>query len=173
MSASYAFVSRWHVPATPARVWAELERQLLPGVRVPWWPGVTLPMAPRRLAAGERMVLAVRSPLGYVLRVRLELTDVVPGRVLAATSEGDLRGSGRLSIKPRGDEASLMFEWNVQTRRPWMNATAWLLRPAFELAHARVMLRGERGLHATLARGSEPRNAGNPAESRGTAAGGG
>ena len=169
MAAEYSFASRWRLPMPAERVWRELERQLLPGERLTWWPGLTLPMPPRRLEAGERMVLAVRSPLGYALRMRLELTDVVAGRTLAATSDGDLRGRGRVTVDPAGDEASVRFEWDVETRRAWMNATAWLLRPVFEAAHAHVMRRGEQGLRAALARGSEPRNAGNPAISRGGA----
>lgn len=169
MPAAYSFASRWRLPVPAERVWDELERQLHPGQVSTWWPGLTVPMAPRRLEAGERLVLAVRSPLGYVLHMRLELTDVVPGRTLAATSDGDLRGSGRMTVNPAGDEASVGFQWDVETRRAWMNATAWLLRPAFERAHAHVMRRGEEGLRAALAGGSEPRNAGNPAISRGRA----
>ncbi len=167
MPAAYSFATRWRVPVPAERAWDELERQLRPGHVPSWWPGVTVPMAPRRLEAGERMVLAVRSPLGYVLRMRLELTDVVPGRTLAATSDGDLRGSGRVTVEPAGDEASVRFEWDVETRRAWMNATAWLLRPVFARAHAHVMRRGEEGLRAALGGGSEPRNAGNPAISPG------
>ncbi len=110
------------------------------------------------------MVLAVRSPLGYALRMRLELSEVDPGRTIAATSDGDLRGRGSVTVDADGAEASVVtFHWDVETRRRWMNLTAGLLRPAFEAAHAHVMARGERGLRAALAEGrSEARNAGNP-----------
>ncbi|WP_106813829.1 SRPBCC family protein [Microbacterium timonense] len=177
MAAAYSFVSRWRIPQPPEQVWAELERTLTgpSAATIPWWPELSIPMPPRRLAPGERMVLAVRSPLGYRLRVRLELTSVDAGRALAAASEGDLRGTGEVVIggpapeDRTGDPAGagwclVAFRWDVQTRRPWMNATAWLLRPLFERAHARVMRRGERGLQALWGSGagSEPRNAGNP-----------
>lgn len=118
---------------------------------------------------GERMVVAVRSPLGYTLRMRLEVTDTEPGTAIAARSDGDLRGSGRVEIRADGAEASVVeFEWDVETRREWMNATAWLLRPAFERAHERVMRRGEEGLRAVLGGEcrSELRNAGNPRAQR-------
>lgn len=170
MPAEYSFVSRWHLPAPAHRTWEELERRLRPAARpraddTVWWPGVTVDMAPRRLVAGERLVLTVRSPLGYRLRLLLELTAVEPGRHLAACSEGDLSGRGSVTIEGAGAEASVAeFRWDVSTRRAWMNATAWLLRPAFERAHAAVMRRGETGLRAALAAsgGSDPRNAGNP-----------
>ena len=154
MPAVYSFVSRWRVPGPPERAWRELTRSLRPGAGPRWWPGLTVPMAPRRLVAGERMVVAVRSPLGYLLQMRLELTDIVPGRAIAARSDGDLRGSGRVEIRGDGAEASVVeIFWDVETRHGWMNATAWLLRPAFERAHARVMRRGEEGLRAVLRAG--------------------
>ncbi|MDW4572418.1 hypothetical protein R8Z57_06435 [Microbacterium sp. M3] len=158
MAAAYSFVSHWQAPASPERVWAELERSLVPVTTGPrarpgWWPGVEVPMPPRRLVPGERVVLAVRSPLGYVLRMRLELTDVEPGRTLAARSDGDLRGSGRLEVAPALRDATcaeVRVRWDVETRRAWMNATAWVLRPAFTRAHGTVMRRGERGLRRAL-----------------------
>ena len=142
MSASYSFESRWRVPVRPERAWAELVRTLAPGIGPAWWPGFTLPMAPRRLVPGERMIMAVRSPLGYRLRMRLELTEVDQGRAIAARSDGDLQGSGRVEIHGDGGVgAVIVFQWGVETRRGWMNATAWALRPVFERAHAHVMRR--------------------------------
>jgi hypothetical protein len=159
MPAEYSFVSRWHVPAPAARAWDELERRLRPtppGAErqaTGWWPGVTVAMAPRRLEVGERLVVIVRSPIGYRLRTLLELAEVDVGRTLAALSDGDLSGRGRLTVEAAGPEASvIVFEWDAVTRRAWMNSTAWLLRPAFERAHARVMRRGEAGLRSVLAR---------------------
>ncbi|WP_019179242.1 hypothetical protein [Microbacterium yannicii] len=190
MPAEYSFVSRWRVPASADRTWEELERRLRPssqagGEQAPWWPGLAVDMAPRRLAAGERLVLTVRSPLGYRLRLLLELTLVEPGRRLAARSDGDLRGGGAVTIEAAGVEAGPMrpeapgdapaapgggvgtvveFQWDVETRRAWMNATAPVLRAVFERAHAHVMRRGEAGLRAAVAvrHRSDPRNAGNP-----------
>lgn len=151
MPASYSFESRWRVAVPPQRAWTELVRALAPGTGPRWWPGFTLPMAPRRLMPGERMTVAVRSPLGYRLRMRLELTEVDEGRAIAARSDGDLWGSGRVEIHADGDGAcAVVFRWDVETRRAWMNATAWALRPAFERAHAHLMRRGEQGFRAAL-----------------------
>lgn len=154
MAASYSFVSRWSVPAPPERTWTELERSLTSsGEGAPWWPGVRLVDAPERLAVGEALTLVVRSPVGYRLRVRLVIDHVAQGRALEAAGDGDLRGRGRIEITPDGASASaLIFHWHVETRRRWMNATSWALRPVFERAHAHVMRAGERGLRAALAR---------------------
>lgn len=160
MPQAYSFVSRWLVAAPADHVWDALERMLstttqtvdTPGGRG-WWPGLSTPMPPRRLVPGERIVLQVRSPLGYGLRMLLELSDVEPGRAVGARSDGDLRGSGRVTVDSAGEAASVVtWCWDVETRRAWMNATAWVLRPAFERAHAHVMRRGELGLRAALGR---------------------
>lgn len=154
MPATYSFVSRWRLPVSAERAWDELAGSLRPGDGLAWWPGFAVPMAPRRLVAGERMVVAVRSPLGYTLRMRLEITGVDPGRAISARSDGDLRGSGRVEVRADGSLGTVVeFGWLVETRRAWMNATAWLLRPAFERAHAHVMRRGESGLRAVLGEG--------------------
>lgn len=129
-----------------------------------WWPGVTVPDPPARLAAGETLTFRVRSPLGYALRMRLRLTEVDPGRFVAASSTGDLAGRGSIEVAAEpGVGSVVVIRWEVETRRRWMNATARVLHPAFAWAHDRVMRTGERALCAALA--SEVRNAVNPGES--------
>lgn len=151
MPAEYAFASQWHLPVPVERTWAEIERMLRPGAAATWWPAVRLTKPPADLARGESMLLTVRSPLGYALRVRLTIDEIERGRSISAASAGDLRGHGRLEVRADGPQASTVsFDWRVATERRWMNATAWILRPAFEAAHARVMRAGERGLRAEL-----------------------
>ncbi|WP_461471655.1 SRPBCC family protein [Microbacterium sp. HJ5] len=153
MPAEYSFVSRWHVPVPAERAWQEIERMLRPGAGPTWWPGVRLIEPPATLAPGERLRLGVRSPLGYRLEIGLTLDEVDIGRSIAASSRGDLRGRGRVTVTADGDAASaVVFDWDVVTERRWMNATAWVLRPAFERAHAHVMRSGERGLRREIER---------------------
>lgn len=125
---------------------------LRPGA-VSWWRGVTVTQAPARLAAGEELSLSVRSPLGYRLRTRLRIASIEHGRSLVATSTGDLAGRGSIRVEPADGGAELVFTWDVRTTTRWMNATAFVLRPAFERAHATVMRRGEAGMRATLLAG--------------------
>ncbi len=164
MSAPYSFVSEWRIPATAQRCWAELERMVTrpqPGLAAAhgrgadpqWWPSLRVEKAPPALVPGGRIVLAVRSPLGYRLRVRLTVEQVTPGRLVRAASAGDLTGWGSIRIEEDAEgESTITVEWNVATERRWMNAMAWLLRPLFVRAHAHVMRDGERGLRAELAR---------------------
>jgi len=150
MGAAYSFVSRWRVPVPPQRCWSEIERQLRPGAVPTWWRGVSVARAPARLAVGESLDLSVRSPLAYRLQPRLTITDLVPGRRIGVSSAGDLAGSGRVDLVGESDGTSITIHWDVATERAWMNATAFLLRPAFAWAHARVMAEGESGLRAAL-----------------------
>lgn len=155
----YVLTSRWRIPATPEECWAATERMLRPGGRS-WWPGVRVPAAPARLAAGEELALVVRSPIGYRLRIRVTLTEALPARRLAARSTGDLAGTGSVDlVAVDAARTILRIRWEVATRRAWMNATAFLLRPAFVLAHAVVMRAGERGMRRAVRAASETRNA--------------
>lgn len=149
--ARYAFTSRWVIDADPARCWGEIERMLRPGA-VTGWPGVRVVQAPRAVRAGESIRLAVRSPLGYRLRVDLALGEVDAPRVLAARSAGDLRGEGRVELHPRGAATEVRFTWNVETTLVWMNRAAPVLRPVFAAAHAVVMRAGERAMRRALRR---------------------
>jgi hypothetical protein len=153
MSAEYAFVTRWSVDASEERCWAEFERMLLSDTGESWWPGFEIVERPSRLAVGEELTLSVRSPLGYGLRVRVTITAVERGSEIAAASVGDLRGTGRVVIEPDGAGTTVTFHWNVVTEKAWMNATAGILRPAFERAHAHVMAAGEKGFREALERG--------------------
>ncbi len=124
---------------------------MLRGGRVPWWPAVEISDAPAETSVGGTFALSVRSPLGYRLRTHLTLTEVAPVRSLAASSVGDLRGHGRIELERAAGGTIVTTRWDVVTARAWMNATAFLLRPLFAAAHARVMRAGERGLRAVVA----------------------
>ncbi|MFT4230910.1 MAG: hypothetical protein QM602_11540 [Microbacterium sp.] len=152
MEADYRLVSVWRVPVAPDACWAQMKRTLQERGEIPWWPGVSVPEPVARLAAGERFALAVHSPLGHRLRVRLTLTEVAKrrGRV-AAAAEGDLLGTGTMVLEKDAEGAVITFRWHVSPTRRWMRATAPLLKPAFTRAHAAVMREGERGLRVHLA----------------------
>jgi hypothetical protein len=45
---------------------------------------------------------------------------------------------------------AVLYEWNVRTTKPWMNAVAPLARPVFEWNHNWVMRNGGAGLAGLL-----------------------
>lgn len=145
----YRFVSQWAIPATTAQCWEAVERDLT-GRGTPWWPAVTVEQPPAVLAPGESFVLAVRSPLGYRLRVRLTITLVEKGARIAVESAGDLRGTGEVVVAAAPAGTDVTIAWAVSPTVRWMRATAFALRPAFVWAHTRVMAAGERGMRRAL-----------------------
>ena len=103
-------------------------------------------------AVGTTCTLIVRSPLGYRLRVDLRIVAFEPHRLIAASADGDLRGRGSVEVEAAAGGSVVRFHWDVVSEPPWMNVTAFALRPLFLAAHARVMARGQRGLRAVVGR---------------------
>lgn len=143
---SYEFVTHWEVGVGADAVWEAFDELLVADDVMPWWPAV-------RCTPGDDgdLTLAVRSPLGPRLRVRLyELVEDRP-RALDFRADGDLVGAGRLDVESRSvDLTVLTIHWNVATTGRWMNRLAPVLRPAFTGAHRFVMWRGGKRLDAWL-----------------------
>ncbi|MEU9235396.1 SRPBCC family protein [Streptomyces subrutilus] len=145
----YRFRSVWDLDAPPGRVYAVLER---PDEYPRWWPQI------RRVEpAGERTGTAtVRSVLPYALRVTADelLRDPVRG-VLEVSLRGDLDGWARWTVRPRAGtgpaRTRVLYEQEVEVRRPLMRRLALPGRPVFRLNHALMMRAGRRGLAARLA----------------------
>lgn len=156
MGAAYSFASTWSIDASVdacAAAFAEMFTSSDERPSKAWWPGVRVERAPVHIAVGEQVLLSVRSPLGYRLRVDLTVTAWQPGRAIAARSVGDLSGHGSITLRARAaDAASVTILWNVETERTWMTKTSFLLRPAFSAAHGWVMRAGARGLREAVAR---------------------
>lgn len=158
--ARYRFTSRWNVPQSPDRCAELLAEALDAGGSLSWWRGVDIarepdagaPPHPTRphgaVVPGDRLIMRVRSPLGYRLTVHLTVTEADLPRLLVAAGTGDLRGRGSVEIDPADGGSQVTWRWQVTPARPWMRAIGIILRPAFAAAHAAVMRRGERGLRA-------------------------
>lgn len=150
MSAEYSFTTRWHVPADAAWCWAQME-DLLHSGEASWWPAVVVTRPPAGVEVGNTLTLRVRSPLGYRLEVDLTLTEVERPTRLAAASDGDLAGTGRIEVDAQGAESDIRIVWEVSIRKRWMRTVAPALRPVFVWAHESVMVGGEHALLARLA----------------------
>ncbi|MET9699113.1 SRPBCC family protein [Streptomyces sp. NPDC006529] len=141
----YRFRSVWDLAAPPARVYAVLERtEDYPR----WWPQVRAvrPLGPR---AGTSRV---RSFLPYEMEITAtELLRDPAGGVLEAALSGDLEGWARWTVRPRGRGTRILYEQEVEVRRPLMRRLALPGRPVFRLNHALMMRGGRRGLAAHLA----------------------
>lgn len=132
------------MPAPPAVV-HEVLHELDAWIR--WWPEIR---ESRRLDE-DRAVVRIRSVLPYDLHLLL-----TRGRdtatVLEARIDGDLRGFARFRLRP-GDDGStrMLFEQEVEARKPLMRALAPVARRLFRWNHAAMMRSGERGLAGFVA----------------------
>ncbi|MDI3420242.1 SRPBCC family protein [Streptomyces luteolus] len=136
----YRFRSVWNVPARPEAVFAVLEN----AEEYPrWWRQVreVVPIDDRSGRA------RFRSTLPYDLRVtaREQRRDPAAG-VLEIRMTGDLDGWARWTLTPAGGGTRVLYEQEVDVRRPLLRRFAVPGRPVFLLNHALMMRSGRRGL---------------------------
>ena len=118
-----------------------------------WWRGV------QRVSeldegddqrVGSRYRIAWRSRIPYDLRFDFTVRSVDPPCCMVGDAEGDLAGEGRWRLFEQGAVTAVLYEWNVRTTKPWMNAVGPLARPLFERNHDLVMRWGGEGLARRL-----------------------
>ena len=90
------------------------------------------------------------SRLPYQLTFEMRSTIVDRPHRLEGEAIGELTGTGRWTLSEFGSGTQVRYDWEVATTRPWMNALAPLLAPAFRWNHGQVMAEGGRGLAAHL-----------------------
>lgn len=142
MKNGYRLKSVWTFTVDANAVWDALEEFVSGNDPIVWWPAVHT----KSYSDGSLHVHA-SSGLGYSLGFRLYDIERERPETLTVKSDGDMEGGGLMRIAAAGPTGSTMtFDWTVETSRRWMRATAWLLRPLFELSHGLVMAKGEKQL---------------------------
>jgi uncharacterized protein YndB with AHSA1/START domain len=142
----YTLVTDWQLAAPIERVW-----QALYDVAAwpQWWPYVqsvveVTPGNADGVGAVRRYTWTSRLP--YRLSFDMRSTIVQRPFVLEGEAQGELNGTGRWTLRDAGAGTGVRYDWSVSTSRPWMNALAPLLAPAFRWNHGQVMAAGARGL---------------------------
>ncbi|GHH14820.1 SRPBCC family protein [Streptomyces rubradiris] len=136
----YRFHSTWPLPATPAAVYAVLERA---DDYPRWWPQVR---SATRLAEHTGLIV-IRSALPLALTATLRQTRRDPAAgVLEAALSGDLQGWARWTITADGPGTLAHYEQDVRVARPLFRRLALPGRPLFRLNHRLMMRAGRRGL---------------------------
>jgi hypothetical protein len=87
----------------------------------------------------------------YRLNFILEVTELVPDRVVGVKVVGDFDGRWRAALSPKNGGTHVDLTWETQLKRPWMKTLSPLLRPVFAWNHYWTTPRGEAGLKAYLA----------------------
>jgi hypothetical protein len=150
----FRFDEEWSIPgATPDEVYDVLCRgELLPE----WWKGVYLEAVPFEPGSepriGNKLRAKARGFLPYRLNFVLEVTELIPGRVVGVKVVGDFDGRWRAMLSPRTGGTHLDLFWETTLKRPWMKALSPLLRPVFAWNHYWTTPRGEAGLRAYMSR---------------------
>ncbi|WP_156721517.1 SRPBCC family protein [Streptomyces apocyni] len=142
----YRFRSVWELAAEPDAVYAALERaEDYPN----WWPQVREVTSLDELSGTARF----RSLLPYdlVVTAREKRRDPAAG-VLEIAMTGDLDGWARWTVTADSGGTRVLYEQEVEVRKPLMRRLALLARPVFLLNHALMMRGGRRGLRQLLKR---------------------
>ncbi|ABY22523.1 conserved hypothetical protein [Renibacterium salmoninarum ATCC 33209] len=151
----YSLHTVWRLPASSERCWHEL---VVLRSWQHWWPAFQLssPSSSHDPSIGEELMLTVRSPLGYKLRVGLKITDITHLSRLQVSGSGDLNGVGGTNFADEGSSEQpktvISIGWTVRTTKRWMNLLAPVAAPAFSWAHRKVMADGERRFQNYLRR---------------------
>lgn len=155
---SFRFDEVWEIPgATTAEVYDVLSHgELLPL----WWKGVYLEAElfepGREPHVDAKLRAKARGFLPYKLNFILEVTELVPDKLVAVKVEGDFDGRWRAALSPTKEGTHVDLTWITTLKRPWMKRLAPLLRPVFAKNHYWTTPRGEAGLKAFLAERRRP-----------------
>ncbi len=142
----YAFLTTWLLQAPREAVWEALYDQ---ATWPRWWRGVEVaeelrPGAADGVGTISRMVW--RSILPYRVEFEMTATKIERPCLMEGQATGDLEGIGRWRLYEQDGVTAVLYEWDVETTKPWMNRMAPVLRTAFEWNHDWVMRRGGEGL---------------------------
>ena len=148
--ASYRFLTTWLLEAPRQAVWD----QLRDATSWPeWWEGVVrveeLDPGDER-GRGGRHTIEWRSRVPYPLAFEFRTDEVDAPRRMAGRAFGELEGTGVWRLMEDGDLTVVLYDWAVQTTKPWMNVVAPLARPVFRWNHDLVMRQGGEGLARRL-----------------------
>ena len=148
--AQYEFLTTWLLDAPREDVFEMLwDSEGWPT----WWRGVveaveTDPGTP--CGVGRRGRYTWRSRIPYPVHFEVVSTVVAGPHLLAGDVSGDLEGIGRWRLLEEDGVTAAVYEWNVRTTKPWMNAIAPLASPAFRWNHDQIMRWGGEGLARAL-----------------------
>jgi hypothetical protein len=111
-----------------------------------WWRGVER----TSVLGDDRYRVAWRSRIPYELEFDFAVRRVDRPRSMEGEASGGLEGSGHWRLFEQDGVTAVVYEWDVRTTRPWMNALVPVARPIFEYNHDTVMRWGGEGLARRL-----------------------
>jgi len=148
--AAYRFCTTWVLEAERERVWDVIYDS---DTWAEWWRGIE---STKRLAdgdengIGQRGVYEWRARIPYTVRFEIVSTIVETPYRLGGEASGELEGTGLWRFFAEGDTTAVVYDWDVRTTTPWMNALGRVASPVFRANHDWVMRNGGEGLAKRL-----------------------
>jgi hypothetical protein len=142
----YRFLTTWLLESPREPAWEVLQDVM---AWPSWWRGV---VAVEELDPGDanregsKHSIEWRSKLPYPLRFDFTTDRVAAPSLMEGRADGELAGTGRWRLFEQDGVTAVIYEWNVQTTRAWMNLLAPIGRPVFAWNHDTVMRWGGEGL---------------------------
>jgi uncharacterized protein YndB with AHSA1/START domain len=150
LSYRYRFLTTWLLEASRESAWEVLQDPL----RWPeWWRGVVRVSeldGGDECRVGSRYRIAWRSRVPYELEFDFTVRGVDPPCCMAGEATGQLLGSGTWRLFEQDSVTAVVYEWEVDTAKRWMNILRPVARPVFEYNHDVVMRWGGEGLARRL-----------------------
>jgi uncharacterized protein YndB with AHSA1/START domain len=146
----YRFLTTWVLEAPREDVFQAIwDSERWPS----WWKGVESVVTVEDGDAegvGSLGRYVWRSRLPYRLEFEMRITLVERPRLMEGQAVGELSGTGRWRLFEEEGTTAVLYEWDVETTRPWMNLLAPLAKPVFAWNHDTVMRWGGEGLAKLL-----------------------
>ena len=99
---------------------------------------------------GSCCLVEWRSRVPYSLSFEFTVERVEPPRLMAGVARGELAGKGTWRLFEQDGVTAVVYEWEVETTKRWMNLVGPVARPVFEYNHDVVMRWGGEGLARRL-----------------------
>jgi uncharacterized protein YndB with AHSA1/START domain len=148
--ARYRFLTTWLLETPCEACWRAIEDA---ATWPEWWHGVERVEerdAGDGARVGSRYLVEWRSRIPYTLAFEFTVERVEPPGLMAGVARGELDGRGCWRLFEQDGVTAVVYDWEVQTTKRWMNVVGPLARPVFEYNHDVVMRWGGEGLARRL-----------------------
>ncbi|MCB9230061.1 MAG: polyketide cyclase [Bacteroidia bacterium] len=145
----YKFVTQWTVEGDIHTVSDLLNR---PEELPLWWPAVYLEVEKRREGGRDVYYLFTKGWLPYTLRWHFYQTAAELPQRMELQAKGDLEGYGIWTLKQKGKQVEVRYDWEVDANKPILRYLSFLFKPVFAFNHHWAMKKGLESLQLELKR---------------------
>lgn len=126
-----------HFACSPEEVWSALEDA--DRVETWWWWLRGLQVEGEAVSTGSVWHGVIATPVGYRMRVDVELTRCEEPYLIDANVGGDLDGTASLRLEPAADGARVQVAWRFEMKQWQMRAAARVAYPVLRWGHDQVV----------------------------------